>query len=137
MHITVQCESAVLKVNVIRFLLGVSIDVFLGLRVSEYVGGLHPSASLDVILASCDPEKAIFAVLNHSGIQLDERSNVYLQAAILYTTVFGQRRVRVCNLALPISAMAGNVFKFADQEAVVSLWIKQGMTSGHLTNMFT
>lgn len=116
--------------------LGPPVDIFLGIRVSEYVGGLHPSASLDVILASCDPEKAIFTILNHSGIQLNERSNVYLQAAILYTTVFGQRRVRICNLALPISTMAGNVFKFADQEAVVSLWMKQGMTSGHLANMF-
>lgn len=106
-----------------------------GIRVSEYIGGLQSSASLDVILASCDPEKAIFAVLNHSGIQLDERSNVYLQAAILYTTVFGQRRVRVCNLALPISTMAGNVFKCADQEAVVSLWMKQAVASMPTTSL--
>ena len=50
---------------------------------------------------------------------LDERSNAFIQCAVLYTTVDGKRRVRVINLALEVAALAGNIFKYADIDATV------------------
>lgn len=99
---------------------------FSGLRVAQYLGNVHQRSSTDVNLGSCDADKAFCVLLEHSGIPLDERSYAYLQIALLYTTSSGQRRVRTCNLAISVSSLAGNVFRHADQEAVITYWLKEG-----------
>lgn len=45
---------------------------------------------------------------------------------MLYTSAAGERRVRVCNLGLQVAGMAGNVFRFADMDAVVCHLVRQG-----------
>lgn len=39
----------------------------------------------------------------------------------------GQRRVRVCNVALQVAALAGNVFRFADMDTVVAIMMREGV----------
>ncbi|KAF8518397.1 Sec23/Sec24 trunk domain-containing protein [Hysterangium stoloniferum] len=109
-----------------------------GLRVSRYSGNLQQRSSTDVDLATCDADKTICATLEHTGIPMDERRNAYLQSAMLYTTSSGERRVRTCNIALPVSSLAGNIFRRADQESVVVYWSKlsvAAMTSKSLRNI--
>lgn len=64
-------------------------------------------------------------VFDH-GHTLDDRSFAFVQSAVLYTTVTGERRVRVCNVALQVVSLAGNVFRFADMDTVVSVMIREG-----------
>ncbi|KAL0077644.1 Sec23/Sec24 trunk domain-containing protein [Phycomyces blakesleeanus] len=45
-------------------------------------------------------------------------SVVYFQTALLYTTCFGERRIRVMNLCLPVTRIAAEVFTGADQFAI-------------------
>jgi protein transport protein SEC24 len=43
----------------------------------------------------------------------------YFQAALLYTTLQGQRRIRVHTMALQVTNEIGTMFKFADLDAQV------------------
>jgi len=90
---------------------------------------LQQRSSTDIDLATCDADKAICAALEHTGIPLDERSNAYLQSAVLYTSSSGERRVRTSNIAMPVSSLAGNIFRRADQESVVAYWSKLSAAS--------
>ncbi|KAG8907147.1 COPII coat Sec23p-Sfb3p heterodimer component [Tulasnella sp. 403] len=77
------------------------------------------------------PDSSIAGLLSHNnygpapGGGLDDRRDAYLQAAVLYTTVEGERRVRVCNIGFKPSTLAGNVFKRADQDTGVCLLAKE------------
>ena len=70
-----------------------------------------------------DADKAFSVKLHHTGT-LDEHQYAFLQCAVLHTTARGQRRVRTCNLALQVAALAGSVFRFADMDTVVAHLLK-------------
>jgi protein transport protein SEC24 len=57
---------------------------------------------------------------------LSTQKQAYFQSATLYTTVEGERRVRVCNLSLPVVSLAGNVYRYGDCEAVTAALAKTG-----------
>ena len=76
-----------------------------------------------------DADKAIGILFDHART-LDDRQYAFIQSAVLYTTVEGQRRVRVCNVAVQVASLAGNVFRYADMDAVVSIMMREGARSG-------
>ena len=45
---------------------------------------------------------------------------VYFQAAVLHSTCFGERRIRVMNLALPTSSKLVDIYASADQLAIAN-----------------
>lgn len=47
---------------------------------------------------------------------------VYFQAAVLHSTCFGERRIRVMNLAIPTSSKLDDIFASADQLAITSFY---------------
>lgn len=78
----------------------------------------------DVELAGVDSLKAIGVSLALDG-KLEERQDVHIQAALLYTTKFGARRVRVHNLSLGVATELHNVFKSADMDCIMNLIMRQ------------
>ena len=75
-----------------------------------------------------DADKTIAVSFEHTRT-LDDRQYAFVQAALLYTTVTGDRRVRIFNVALRVVTLAGNVFQYADMDATVSYMLREGMYS--------
>ena len=98
-----------------------------GLQIEKYYGNFYfqNQSSPELAFGILDSDKAISVSLSHTQ-KLDPRSYAFLQSAVLYTTVKGERRVRVCNLALNVVEMAGNVFQFAEFETTVCHMAREG-----------
>ena len=96
-----------------------------GLRVQKYLGNYYENPAGDLEFGTLDADKSLTIVLEHTHT-LDERKNAFLQCAVLYTTADGHRRVRTCNVALQVAGLAGNVFRFADMDTVVSHMLREG-----------
>lgn len=105
-----------------------------GLRILKQYGNFSESAADDMLFGTIDADKSICVTFGHNHA-LSEREYAHIQSALLYTTVTGERRVRVCNLALQVASLAGNVFRFADMDGVVSALVREGSCSKLLTCM--
>ena len=55
-----------------------------------------------------------------------ESNTVTFQAALLYTSSKGERRIRVHTLCLPVTNSLSEIYAGADQQAIVGLLAKMG-----------
>jgi len=90
-------------------------------------GGLLLDMSPELEMAHVGAETCIVANLEHSvgGIPAKSNHKIYFQAALLYTTPFGQRRVRVMNLCLSSTTLPSIVFRNADYASIAVLMSRQ------------
>ncbi|PVF94239.1 hypothetical protein CPB86DRAFT_766087 [Serendipita vermifera] len=128
-----------------------------GIQVKAHYGNFLERSTTDVDLATIDADKSIYVSLDYtsalddfSSLTLDtitsfisqkEKSihsppakqslgtlkQAYFQSALLYTTTSGERRVRVCNLSVPVVSLAGNVFRYGDYEGVIGALTKTAL----------
>ncbi|KAF4618938.1 hypothetical protein D9613_010130 [Agrocybe pediades] len=99
-----------------------------GLQVKSYQGSFQQASPNEIIFGNLSADNAFTVELEHTG-SLSPRAYAYLQCAVLYTSVEGQRRVRVLNLAMNVVELAGSLFQFADLESVVCHFAKEAMAS--------
>jgi protein transport protein SEC24 len=66
---------------------------------------------------------------------LKDYTNVCFQAAILYTSANGERRIRVHTLSLPVVTTIGDVIHSADQEAIICLLSKMAVDRSLTSSM--
>lgn len=57
--------------------------------------------------------------------KMQDGTECSFQCALLYTTVSGQRRIRVSTLSLPCTTMLSNLFRSADLDTQFSCFLKQ------------
>lgn len=95
-----------------------------GIQVQEYFGNFCKRIPTDVDLPGIDCDKTIMVTLKHDDKLLDG-SECAFQCALLYTTVYGQRRIRVTTLSLPCTSMLSNLFRSADLDSQFSCLLKQ------------
>ncbi|KAF2742701.1 Sec23/Sec24 family protein [Sporormia fimetaria CBS 119925] len=92
-----------------------------GLQVSAYHGNFfHHTFGADLEFGVIDADKAIGVLFSYDG-KLDPKLDAHFQAALLYTTAGGERRVRCCNLVASVNEGAAQTMKFVDQDAVVNI----------------
>lgn len=108
-----------------------------GLQVSAYHGGfLQHTFGADLEIGSVDADKAIGVLFSYDG-KLDPKLDAHFQAALLYTSADGQRRVRCINIVAAVNEGGMETMKFVDQDAVVNIIAKEGMsTSVHSSPVF-
>lgn len=99
-----------------------------GLQVQDYFGNFCKRVPTDIDLPSIDSEKTVMVTFKHDD-KLQENSECGFQCALLYTTVFGQRRIRVMNLSLQCTSMLSNLFRYADSETQFACFLKQAANS--------
>ncbi|XP_075480744.1 protein transport protein SEC24 C-like isoform X2 [Primulina tabacum] len=95
-----------------------------GIQIQEYSGNFCKRIPTDVDLPAIDCDKAIMVTLKHDD-KLQEGSECAFQCALLYTTVYGQRRIRISTLSLPCTSILSNLFRSADLDAQFSCILKQ------------
>lgn len=97
-----------------------------GLQVASYSGNFsqHTFGS-DLELGSIDADKAIGVTFSYDG-KLDPKLDAHFQAALLYTSADGQRRVRCINVVAAVNEGGMETMKSIDQDAVVSILAKEG-----------
>ncbi|GER54182.1 transport Sec24 family protein [Striga asiatica] len=95
-----------------------------GIQVQEYSGNFCRRIPTDVDLPAIDCDKTVMVTLKHDD-KLQEGSECSFQCALLYTTVYGQRRIRVSTLSLPCTNMLSNLFRAADLDTQFACMLKQ------------
>lgn len=97
-----------------------------GVRPVEFFGHFFMSNTTDVELASVDSSKAIAVEIKHDDKITDE-DGVYIQAALLYTSCSGQRRLRIINLALNVCTQMADLYKNCDLDTLMNFFGKQSI----------
>ncbi|XP_073296685.1 protein transport protein SEC24 B-like isoform X2 [Primulina huaijiensis] len=95
-----------------------------GIQVKEYYGNYCKRLPTDIDLPAIDCDKTIMVSLRHDD-KLQEGSECVFQCALLYSTVYGQRRIRVSTLSLPCTNMLSNLFRSADLDTCFTCMLKQ------------
>ncbi|TMX00005.1 hypothetical protein EJD97_001551 [Solanum chilense] len=95
-----------------------------GLQVNEYSGNYCKRIPSDVDLPSIDCDKTIMVTLKHED-KLQDGSECSFQCALLYTTIYGQRRIRISTLSLPCTTMLSDLFRSADLDTQFACILKQ------------
>uniref|UniRef100_A0A2P2J682 Protein transport protein Sec24C n=1 Tax=Rhizophora mucronata TaxID=61149 RepID=A0A2P2J682_RHIMU len=95
-----------------------------GIQVQEYYGNFCKRIPTDVDLPGIDSDKTIMVALKHDD-KLQDGSECAFQCALLYTTLYGQRRIRVSTLSLPCTNNLSNLFRMADLDTQFVCFLKQ------------
>lgn len=95
-----------------------------GLQVQEYSGNFCKRIPTDVDLPGIDCDKTIMVTFKHDD-KFQEGSECAFQCALLYTTIYGQRRIRVHTLSLPCTSVLSNLFRSADLDTQFTGFLKK------------
>lgn len=95
-----------------------------GIQVQQYYGNFCKRIPTDVDLPGIDCDKTIMVTLKHDD-KLQDGSECAFQCALLYTTVYGQRTIRVTTLSLPCTNNLSNLFRMADLDTQFVCFLKQ------------
>lgn len=94
-----------------------------GLKISSFHGHFF-IRSTDLLALPCVDEDKAFAIQISHEEQLVPQQTVYFQAALLYTSSSGERRIRVHTIAAPLVADLGDMYKAADAAACINVLAK-------------
>ncbi|XP_076642810.1 COPII coat complex component secretory 24CD isoform X2 [Halictus rubicundus] len=97
-----------------------------GVRATDFFGHFFMSNTTEMELASIDCNKAIAVEVKHDD-KLTEDEGVYIQAALLYTSCSGIRRLRIINLSLKTSSQLAELYRACDLDAIINFFAKQSV----------
>ncbi|KYB24587.1 protein transport protein Sec24C [Tribolium castaneum] len=95
-----------------------------GVRPTDFYGHFYMSNTTDMELAAIDCDKAVAVEIKHDD-KLSEEEGVYIQAALLYTSCSGQRRLRVMNLSLKTCSQMSDLYRNCDCDTIINYVSKQ------------
>lgn len=89
-----------------------------GMNIHTFHGNFFVRSTDLLSLPNVNPDHS-FSMQIEIEDSLTETTMVAFQAALLYTTTKGERRIRVHTLSLPVTSKITDVYTYADQEAIV------------------
>ncbi|TRY71003.1 hypothetical protein TCAL_17342 [Tigriopus californicus] len=98
-----------------------------GVRPVDFFGSFFMANTTDTELAAINGDAAVTCEIKHDD-KLTEEDGVYIQAAILFTSCSGQRRLRVLNLSLNCGSNMAEVFRTCELDTVVNFIAKQSIS---------
>merc|ERR1719309_667550 len=104
-----------------------------GVRPTDFFGAFYMANTTDMELASLNSDVALACEIKHDD-KLSDEDGVYIQAALLYTSCSGQRRLRICNLSLSVCDNMGELYRNCDLDTVVNFLAKQNVSKLTETN---
>ncbi|MGH0139439.1 UNVERIFIED_CONTAM: hypothetical protein FKN15_070271 [Acipenser sinensis] len=94
-----------------------------GFRATDFFGAIYMNNTTDVEMAAVDCDKAVTVEFKHDD-KLSEDTGALIQCALLYTTVGGQRRLRIHNLGLNCSSQLADLYKSCETDALINFFAK-------------
>ena len=88
---------------------------------------MQHSFGADLEFGVIDADKAMGVMFSYDG-KLEAKLDAHFQCALLYTTASGERRVRCTNTVASVSEGAMDTMRFIDQDAVVNIIAKEGIS---------
>lgn len=105
-----------------------------GVKVSAFHGN-HFLRGADLLaLPTCDQDKGFSCELAHEEQNLS-CSHILIQAALLYTSSDGERRIRVHNLNLPVTQNMSDMYSLVDVPATMNSLLKTAVEQALLTKL--
>jgi len=98
-----------------------------GMRISSFHGNHHMRANDLMALPNCGPDNCYAVNLTYEEPVL-AGGCVCIQAALLYTTTAGERRIRVMNTALPICQALSEAVDTVNVDVAINVLAKQAVT---------
>ncbi|CAG0918266.1 unnamed protein product [Notodromas monacha] len=98
-----------------------------GIRPVDFFGNYFMANTTDVELAAVDSDKSICVELKHDDKLTDEEV-VYLQAAVLFTSIGGQRKLRIINQSYAVGTQMADVYRAAELDAIMSYLAKSSIS---------
>ncbi|KAF7491575.1 Protein transport protein Sec24D [Sarcoptes scabiei] len=97
-----------------------------GIRPHDYIGNFY-SRSLNDIECAAINTNTNFCIEFKYDDKLQEDEHVVIQAGILYTSLSGQRRVRIHNIALASCQQIGDVYRNSCCDTIVNLMARNAV----------
>lgn len=98
---------------------------FPGIRPVDFLGNFYMSNTTDIELAAIDSEKSVSIEIKHDD-KLNEADGAYVQAAVLYTSITGQRRLRIINMAFNVCTQLADLFRNCELDVFINHLAKMG-----------
>lgn len=102
-----------------------------GFSVTEYFGSFGVREAVDFELSSIDADKSFGFTLRNDET-LEEGKTVYVQVAVMYTTIYSERRIRVFNMAFQVVKNLNQYFKACVVENWTQYFLRQKLARLHL-----
>jgi protein transport protein SEC24 len=96
-----------------------------GIRPVDFLGNFYMSNTTDVEMCAVDSNQAIAVEIKHDD-KLNEQEGAFVQVAVLFTSVSGQRRLRIHNLALNCCTQLADLFRNCELDTFINYMSKFG-----------
>merc|ERR1711971_1153690 len=104
-----------------------------GVRPVEFFGSFYMANTTDTELAAINSDMAVACEIKYDD-KLTEEDGVYIQAAILFTSCSGQRRLRVINLGLNTGSSMAEMYRNCELDTLINFTAKQSISRQMETN---
>ncbi|CAF4144573.1 unnamed protein product [Rotaria socialis] len=99
-----------------------------GIRPIDFLGNFYMTNATEMIFGTIDSDKSVCVELKHDD-KLPVESNTYIQAALLYTSISGQRRLRILTLALTVTSSYTSLYPACDLDTIMNYITKVAVRS--------